>query len=232
MSIARLILAICAICLSGATWADSPTKSAPRILAMGDSLMAWHRGADLSIADGLAKTLKEPVLNRSISGARIVYGLPISGAMGMKIANQYRGERFDWVVVTGGGNDFLFGCGCNKCERRMDRLISADGRKGDVPSLVASIRKSGSRVVFLGYLRSPGVGSPIESCKDEGDTYEARIAKMANRDKGVYFLSLTDLVPKGDTSFHSADMVHPSRKASRIIGERLAKLIKKADRNR
>lgn len=204
----------------------------PRIIAIGDSLMAWHRGANLSIADAVSKGLSEPVVNRSVSGARIIYGLPISGALGMKIANQFRQDRVDWVIMTGGGNDFMMGCGCGACERRMERLISPNGTRGEVPKLISSIRKTGARVVYVGYLRSPGVGSPIENCKDEGDAFEARLSKLAKRDKGLYFLSIRDLVPSGDRSFHSADMIHPSRKASRAIGARITKLIQKVDRTR
>ena len=231
---AKLILVMLSAVLfsAGVPSANAQDSSTPRILAIGDSLMAWHRGADQSIADAVSAGLGEPVLNRSISGARIIYGLPISGAMGMKIANQFRKDRVDWVVMTGGGNDFFLGCGCGACERRMGRLISDDGRKGEVPKLVARIRKSGARVVYLGYLRSPGMGSPIESCKDEGDAFEARITKLARRDEGVYFLSLKTLVPKGDRSFHGADMIHPSRKASKAIGARVTRLIQKVDRTR
>ncbi len=213
--------------------AQAKDADKPRIVAIGDSLMAWHRGADLSIADAVSRGLGEPVTNRAISGARIIYGLPVSGALGMKITNQFRKDtKADWVIMTGGGNDFMLGCGCGACERRMARLISTDGRKGEVPKLVSRIRKTGARVVYVGYLRSPGMGSPIEACKDEGDEFEARLTKLAKRDKGLYFLSLRDLVPSGDRSFHGADMIHPSRKASRAIGARVTRLIKKADRAR
>lgn len=205
----------------------------PKILAIGDSLMAWHRNEDLSIADSIAAELGEPVLNRAISGARIIYGLPVTGAMGLRISNQFRErERYDWVIVTGGGNDFLFGCGCNRCERRMDRMLTADTKRGDVVSLIARIRKTGARVIYLGYLRSPGLGSPIENCKDEGDAFEARLAALAARDKGVYFHSIAGLVPSGDRSFHGVDMVHPSKKASTIIGKQIARLIQRADTTR
>ncbi|MBU2981314.1 SGNH/GDSL hydrolase family protein [Lentibacter algarum] len=218
--------------LSGAAQAQTSAKPVPRILAIGDSYMAWHRGVEQSIADIAAKELGEPVLNHSVSGARIIYGLPISGAMGFKIGTQFRGGPYDWVIVTGGGNDFMLGCGCGACERRMERLVSKDGRKGEVPTLVAKIRQSGARVVFLGYLRSPGFGSPIENCKDEGDIYDARLKALSKRDKGVFFLPQAKLVPKGDLSFHSADRIHPSRKASKLIGEEIARLIRKVDRSR
>lgn len=204
-----------------------------RILALGDSLMSWNRAGKRSIADVIAKELGEPVKNRALSGARVIYQLPLTGAMGMNIGKQFRAkDRPDWVVLSGGGNDLWFGCGCNKCDRKINRLVSKDGRKGEVVNLVSKIRKSGAQVIMLGYLRSPGVGSPIESCKDEGDTYEARLAAMAKRIDGVYFLSNADLVPHGDRSFHGIDMIHPSIKGSKAIAARVVKLIRQVDTGR
>ena len=52
---------------------------------------------------------------------------------------------------------------------------------------------------------------------------------MAARDPGVQFLSLADLVPYGDRSYHGIDMIHPSRKASRIIGRMVADLIRRSE---
>ena len=106
-------------------------------------------------------------------------------------------------------------------------MISPDGTKGAIPRLVAKLRKSNARVVYSGYLRSPGASSPIESCRDEGDELDARLARMAKRDKGVWFVSMADIVPPGDRSFHAADMVHPSRKGSAAAAQRIAKVISK-----
>lgn len=49
---------------------------------------------------------------------------------------------------------------------------------------------------------------------------------MAARDSGVHFISLADLVPHGDRSYHAADMIHPSVKASRAIAARIAAVIR------
>ena len=199
---------------------------APRILFMGDSLLAVHSATGRSVSDAAAAALGEPVADHSVLGARILYGLPLTGAMGLRIGAQFRGGPWDWVVMNGGGNDLWLGCGCNRCDRRLDKLISADGTGGRIPELVRRIRATGARVIYLGYLRSPGMGSPIENCKDEGDALEARIAAMAARDPGVQFLSLAELVPYGDRSYHAIDMIHPSVKASRIIGRMVADLIR------
>ncbi|SFJ51523.1 SGNH/GDSL hydrolase family protein [Celeribacter neptunius] len=203
-----------------------------RILTLGDSMMAWHGVSGASIADVLSVVLGEPVENRAIGGARIIYGLPITGAMGMKISKQYRGDKVDWVVINGGGNDLWLGCGCHKCDRKMARMIAADGTRGEIPRLVHQIRQTGANVVYLGYLRSPGVDSMIDACRDLGDEFEARVSAMAAQSDGVYFLDLSRLVPEGDRSFHGVDMIHPSKKGSRVIGEKLADLIRQIDKAR
>ena len=211
--------------LAGCTEAV-PRDNSARILAMGDSMMAWNAGARASVSDNVETLLGEPVIDRSVIGARIFYHLPISGALGMNISKQYRPGAWDWVIMNGGGNDLWFGCGCRKCDAKMARMVSPDGQQGSVPELVRSIRRSGARVIYLGYLRSPGVGSLIDHCRNEGNEYEARLAAMAARDPGVYFVSLADMVPHGDRSYHGFDMIHPSPKATRRIAERVAAIIR------
>ncbi|WP_321365260.1 SGNH/GDSL hydrolase family protein [uncultured Celeribacter sp.] len=228
----RAALLLLFLSATSAFAADSPETTmpqGPRILALGDSMIAWHSVSKNSIADALAETLGEPVENRAIGGARIIYGLPITGAMGMKISKQYRGDDVDWVVLNGGGNDLWLGCGCGACDRKMARMISQNGTRGEIPKLVRDIRKTGARVIYLGYLRSPGVESVIDACRVLGDDFEVRLSHMATALDGVYFLDVSDLVPSGDRSFHGVDMIHPSRKASRIIGQKLAQIIQTYD---
>ncbi len=201
----------------------------PRILFMGDSLLAIHSITGRSVADATEDALGEPVRDNSVLGARILYGLPLSGAMGLNIAKQYRKGNWEWIVVNGGGNDLWLGCGCNRCERRMERMISARADGGKIPAMVNRLRKTGAQVLYLGYLRSPGMNSPIEGCKDEGDELERRLAMLAARDPGMMFLSLADLVPPGDRSWFGVDMIHPSVKASRAIGQMVAQTIMQAE---
>lgn len=221
--ILALFAAILAL-LSGCGETVSDTHSA-RILAMGDSLLAWNRTSRAAVSDQVEAILKQPIVDRSVSGAHVIYELPVSGALGMKIASQYRPGPWDWIILNGGGNDLWLGCNCMRCENRMERLISADGKSGNIPSLVATLRSSGARVVYLGYLRSPGFGSPIEHCRDEGDELDRRIGRMSAADSGVFFVPISDLVPHGDTSFHDFDRIHPSRKGSAQIGARVAEVI-------
>jgi len=196
-----------------------------RILLVGDSLMAANGGVGKAISNSVENELDEQVVDRSVIGARMIYALPISGAAGLNIPKQYRPGKWDWVIVNGGGNDLWLGCACSFCDNKMERLISEDGRKGTIPGFVSQLRQDGAKVLYVGYLRSPGMGSPIEYCKDEGDELERRVDTLAGLDKGVYFLSLADLVPTGDRTYFAIDMIHPSSKASAEIGKRIAALI-------
>lgn len=192
---------------------------------MGDSLLASNTLSGRSVSDAIENALGEQVVDRSVPGAMILTSLPISGSIGLNIGKQYAPGNWDWIVLNGGGNDLVFGCGCNQCAGRMEWMISGDGRIGEIPNLVTKLRSTGARVVYVGYLRSPGVGSIIDGCRDDGDNFEARIDRMAQGQDGVFFVSLADLVPNGDRSFHGVDMIHPSIKASNRIGQMVAQII-------
>jgi acyl-CoA thioesterase-1 len=204
------------------TYAESRDQ---RVLVMGDSLLAWNGANGNSVADALDAFPGMTVKDRSVPAARYFHALPISGSMGMRLSAQFRPGKWDWVVLNGGGNDLLFGCGCGNCHRMLDRLVSKDGRSGAIPSFVATIRNSGARVLYVGYLRSPGLPSPIRSCRPAGDELDRRLAKMAKTRDGVTFLPMADLVPTGDRSFHAIDMIHPSVKGSRTIAARILERI-------
>ena len=150
----------------------------------------------------------------------------------MQISHQIVEGDWDWVVMNGGGNDLWFGCGCGECDAKMDKLIASDGGDGEIPRVINQLRDTGAKVVYFGYLRSPGVDSMIEECRDEGDELEKRVADFAKSTRGVYFLSNQDLVPEGDLTFHALDRIHLSLKASEEIGKRVAALIRKYDRTR
>ena len=87
-------------------------------------------------------------------------------------------------------------------------------------------------MIYVGYLRSPGRGSPIEHCRNEGDALEAWLARMSAGDPGVHFVSIADLVPYGDLSFHAADRIHPSKKASAAIAQRVVQIMRRGQASR
>lgn len=204
------IFVLMSVLFSSAALAD-----APKVLVIGDSLIATHVISGAAIPNRLNKELGIKVTNKSLTGARV------NG-----IKRQYVKDDWDWVVMNGGGNDLWWGCGCNRCDLMMERLVSQTGDLGRIPALVAQIRQSGAKVVYVGYLRSPGFGSPIEHCRDDGDILESRLQTMADRDKGVIFLSNKDLVPEGDLSFHAVDRIHPSLKGSAAIAKRIAAVMR------
>jgi hypothetical protein len=114
----------------------------------------------------------------SVAGARFLYRLPISGALGLNITKQFRQGDWDWAVLNGGGNDLWLGCGCMRCAGKLDRLISRDGRRGAIPGFVSRLRQSGAQVIYVGYLRTPGITSPVEHCTDEGAEMDRRAALL------------------------------------------------------
>lgn len=212
-----LLLSACGEQVTSATTA--------RILLMGDSMMSANQESNQSVADAIEAELGEEVIDRSVYAARYFYLLPISGAAGLRIDAQYVPRKWDWVVLNGGGNDLLFGCGCGLCKGMMNSLIAPDGRSGAIPSFVAGIRKSGARVIYAGYLRNPGTATLIKGCGPAGNELDRRLAAMARHDKGVDFLPMSDVVPNGDTTFHQFDRIHPSPKGSRAIAHRIAQRI-------
>ncbi len=203
-----------------------------RILVMGDSMMAAHRISGRAVSQTVARALKADVTDQSTLGARIIYNLPISGTFGLDIRRQYRAGPWDWIVVNGGGNDLWLGCGCSRCQRKMDRLATRASTGGEIPKLLMRLRKTGARVLYVGYLRSPGAGSPIEGCRNEGDELERRVTAFTAKVPGIYYLSIARMVPHGDRSHHAADMIHPSIKGSREIGRRVAGVIAQVERAR
>lgn len=197
-----------------------------RILAIGDSLLSWNSAFGSSVPDVISKELGQPVVNRSVSGAWMLTRDGDEEGRGVNVPYQYEQGAWEWVVVNGGGNDLLFGCGCGRCDTVMDRLISADGSAGQIPDLVRRIRADGARVLYTGYLRSPDLLTPIEHCKNDGDELETRIARLAAAEDGVYYVSMQDVVPPGGLTYFAPDLIHPARKTSRKVGERLASAIR------
>ncbi|MBC7677272.1 MAG: SGNH/GDSL hydrolase family protein [Rhodoferax sp.] len=219
-----LLIALCLGTLCGQV---SYSGAGDRILLLGDSMMASNRGSGQSVAAVIEAAVGQDVSDRSVAGARYFYNLPITGKLGLRLTEQYQKGQWNWVVLNGGGNDLLFGCGCSKCAKMLDRLVSKDGLRGAIPSFIANIRKTGAKVIYVGYLRNPGVQSPIKACKPAGDELDRRLTRMARGDAGITFLPMSDLVPSGDRTFHQSDLIHPSVKGSRGIGARIAHVIKK-----
>lgn len=224
---AVITLALLIACTGRTYQPATAAAEGPRVLIMGDSLLAWNRLRGGSVGRVLSAQLGVPVTDHSISAATFATRNQRETDGQAGIQSQYRGGPWDWVIMNGGGNNLLFGCGCARCEDELDRLISDDGTRGAIPETVARARRDGARVIFTGYLRSPGFTSPVEHCGPLGDRMDQRLARMAGRDPGITFLPLSDLVQRpGDTSYHFIDNVHPSLKGSAAIAARLAAIIR------
>ncbi len=191
-------------------------NSSLRILTIGDSLMAWNAIGKGSIPDVMELVTGAELVDRSRIASFVLTG---------GIAGQYIEGDWDWVVVTGGGNDLWMGCGCQRCENSLDAMISSNGKSGRIADLLLRARAEGARVIYVGYLRSPGINTPIEHCKADGDELERRIELFARNHPDIYYISLVDLVPFGALNYLSFDRIHPSRFASFFIAERIIELI-------
>lgn len=217
----RLLAAVLSMTLLTACLETVDADSDARVLVMGDSLMAFNRAGGSSVADALQAGLGEEVVDRAVTGAGVLGSESRDGIIG-----QYVPHDWDWVVLNGYGNDLLWGCGCGACSGQMDRLVTADGTGGAIPDMVARLRAEGARVIYTGYLRTPGFESPVEACVGLGEEMDRRLTAMARRDAGVHFLSLAQIVPDGDQSYHGPDRVHPSPKGSRAIAARVLGLMR------
>ena len=220
------LAALCLVLGALSSCVDSvPDDGSARILAMGDSMLAWGSGRGAAIPDVLSEQLSEPVVSRARTGARMISALGAPG-LGYNIPRQYEAGPWEWVVLSGGGNDLFFGCNCEDCDALLDQLISRQGTRGAIPALVSRLRGTGAQVVYIGYLPSPGVPSIADACEDEAMVLEDRLMRLAAADEGMTFLSFAGLVPEGDRSYHVGDVVHPSLKARKEIAARIAEVIR------
>jgi acyl-CoA thioesterase-1 len=226
----RLLLILSLALLAACGEAVPQGDASSRILLLGDSMMAWNRPSGRSVGQVLEAGTGEDVVDRSVIGARYFWPLPVSGGTGLRLTAQYREGDWDWVVLNGGGNDLLFGCACSLCTGVVNRLISEDGRSGTIPAFVKSMRNKGARVLYVGYMRNPGVQTPVKGCGPAANELDARLARLDLIDPGFAFVPVSDLVPWRDTSYHDFDLIHPSPKGSREIALRILQRLYAEDR--
>jgi len=204
-------------------------KPDARILALGDSVMWWNAEAGRAIADAVATALDEPVVNLAVPGAEFSHPDPDMAAEGLDIRAQYRtggGVRgWEWVLLQGGANDLDGAAGPGDCAAVRDALIGAGGRAGEIPALVARIRADGARVVLLGYYALPAFAASDAFCGADLGTLSRRIALLAERDPGVVFVAMADVVDPRDPAAYDADAIHPSVRSSAAIGRQVAAAI-------
>lgn len=205
--------------LSGLT---TCTKSAnydgARILAIGDSVLAWHSWTGGSIPDVIAAELGELVVNAAVSGARLSRANGGFGLLGADIGRQYRPGDWDWVIIDGGANDLRQECGCSRCEATLDGIISRDAARGEFPQLVDAAGGSGAQVMLVGYYGPSVRGGPFAPCWDELQILNARLSALAAARAGVHYVYSGAVMPPDRLDLYDPDLVHPSNAGAAAIG--------------
>lgn len=198
-----------------------PVAAQERIIVIGDSTMAWNDGG---VARAMATALGEPVRDESVNGARFSH--PFSLLVGpMDIRAQLPRLPFDWVVVTGGANDFAAECDCTACGDVLDELVGQNGQLGQIPDFLEEVTLRGSRVIWAQYYAPPDGSAPFDACTDEFAALDDRLTRVAARMNGVTLVSMGAVVNAADPEDYDSDRVHPAQRASDRIGTYIARII-------
>ena len=200
------------------------------ILAIGDSVMAWN--GDRGIPEAVAATLGRPVVDASRSGAHLTHPSGTAAALGFDVSRQFRGGGWDWVILTGGGNDLRGACGTPEARAITDGIVN-DRLRGDLPALVARIRSTGAKVAYVGYYDASRDGTTgFTACQPAFDAINARMTRLAARDPGLLVLDAGTVIDPSDRGLYAADLIHPSPRASAAIGRALGAAMAAAERTR
>ncbi len=206
------------------------TDQAPRgggdVLVIGDSVMAWNRSANASIPDVMGQVLNRTVTSKAVPGAQFDNASGIAGAVGFDIQQQLPAGRWNWIVMNGGANDLGADCGCGACGPVVDALIGLDANSGAIPKFIRKAKAStGANIIWMGYYAGSGMGS-FAGCRDDLVQMEARIARFAASQRGIYFVDSEDAINRKDRTLFASDNTHPSAKGSALIGIYLSDQIK------
>ena len=211
------------------------TDPAPReggdILVLGDSVMAWNGSQGAAIPEAISAALGRKVISKAVPGAQFDNASGLAGAVGFDIQRQFPGGRWHWIVLNGGANDLGADCGCGACGSTVEALINTDAARGAIPTFITRLRaQTGARILWMGYYAGNGKGS-FQGCRPELVTIDARIARFAESQPGVFFSDAEDVIDPRDPSLFAYDNTHPSAKGSAVIGAYLAQVIARAGRS-
>ena len=194
-----------------------------RVLAIGDSLLAWHKWTGRDVPAVMGDLLGAKVVNASVAGARFSDDSMLRRSAGFEVRAQFRNGSWDIVLINGGANDFLGDCNCGACDSVLDSLISSE-LTGEVPSFVTDVLRTDTQVLWMGYYASARLG-PFEGCRPFLEEYDARVARLAAQTPGMQFVDSEDVVTPNDASLFAFDGIHPSAKGARLIGAYLAQSV-------
>ena len=203
--------------LSGCVVIPEGTSRNARILAMGDSILSWNRGAGASVSHAIEAQLGEEVVDASVAGAKFRQG-GLRGRLGFSIPDQFRTGTWDAVILNGGGNDLLGACGCNRCDKTLDRLVQQD-----YPALLK--RLGDAEVFILGYYGIAGDRpGDFDACEDELIALERRLTQLAASKPNVRVVPIRAAIT-GNPGLYDDDRIHPSRTGSAVIGSLVARAL-------
>lgn len=191
-----------------------------RVLAIGDSILAWHKWTGRDIPSAMGDILGADVENNAVAGARFSNDSALGRATGFDVRAQFRRGPWDLVLINGGANDFLADCNCKACDPVLDGLLAPD-LTGEVATLLAEILTSGVEVVWMGYYASARSGQ-FTGCRPYLVEYDARLARLADRTPGLTFVDSEDAIDPGNRALFAFDGIHPSPRGARLIGAYLA----------
>ncbi len=199
------------------------------ILVLGDSIFESNKAQGESIPEVLGRALGTAVHNAAQGGAHFsISDSAITQALDVR--SQYQEGDWEWVVIQGGGNDYMDDCGCGECDAQIEELVSSDGLAGEIPEFARNLVKSDTHVMFVGYYEVPSDAEyGFDVCDDEVIEHNARLALMAKAIDGLWFVSAADVVMADDRAAYAEDRVHPSVEGSRLVGEHIAAAITNAE---
>ncbi|MEP1354035.1 MAG: SGNH/GDSL hydrolase family protein [Tateyamaria sp.] len=195
-----------------------------RVLAIGDSILAWHKWTGRDIPSVMGAVLGAQVENDAVAGALFSNTSGLGRAVGFDVRAQFRPGPWDLVLINGGANDFLADCGCRACDSVLDGLIAPD-LSGEVATLLAEVLASGAEVIWMGYYASARSGQ-FAGCRPYLVEYDARLARLAAQTLGLSFVDSEAVLDREDRGHFAFDGIHPSPEGARRIGAYLARSVK------
>ncbi|WP_299704825.1 SGNH/GDSL hydrolase family protein [uncultured Tateyamaria sp.] len=191
-----------------------------RVLAIGDSILAWHKWTGRDIPSVMGDLLDARVENDAVAGARFSNDSSLGRAAGFDVRAQFRSGAWDVILINGGANDFLSDCRCQACDAVLDGLIAPD-LTGEVPAFLAQLRQTGAQVIWMGYYASARSGQ-FTGCRPYLVEYDARLARLAAATPGLRFVDSEDVMDPSERRLYAFDGIHPSPSGARRIGTYLA----------
>lgn len=177
----------------------SPAAATASLLVVGDSTAVGTGASDAGHSLPGLLAVAQPklrVVNKAADGARYA-----------DFARQLEGvtERFDAVLVLGGGNDVI-------------RLTGADQLRADVRRVAQLARERGTRVILMppgNVGNAPFFFAPLSWWMDRRSQQLHRVVQDAARDTGARYVGLykdarSDPFALRPTELHAADGLHPS----------------------